>query len=147
MGNFVFNVAKGSVAYYASLPASNDALIVVPLEQDNLEDDNILIDMDNLGQILSGSTNEQTTMGRKTAVNVTVTVNDTDNCKNLDMDNIVWTAANGNPVRALLICYDPDTTASSDSSIIPLAKYDFNVTPSTGDVTLVVPTVGFMRAM
>lgn len=146
MSDFVFNVAKGSVAHYCSLPASDDALIIVLLEQDGLADDSDMIDLDTLAQVLSTS-NEQTTMGRKTASGVTVTVNDTDNCKNLDMDNQVWAAASGDPVRALLVCYDPDTTTGDDTSVIPIAKYDFSVDPTGGDVTLVVPTVGFLRAI
>lgn len=146
MSDFVFNVAKGSVAHYCSLPEPDDALIIVLLEQDGLASDSDMIDLDTLAQVLSTST-EQTTMGRKTASGVTVTVNDTDNCKNLDMDNQEWTAAAGNPVRALLVCYDPDTTTGDDTSVIPIAKYDFSVDPTGGDVTLVVPTVGFLRAI
>lgn len=146
MSDFVFNAVKGEIAYYCSLPAANDALILVLLEQDGLASDADMMDLDTLAQVLATSV-EQTTMGRKTASGVTVTVNDTDNCKNLDMDNQVWTAAAGNPVRALLVCYDPDTTTGDDTSIIPIAKYDFVVDPTGGDVTLVVPTVGFLRAI
>jgi hypothetical protein len=135
MANFVFNQAKGRFAYYSTLPAVNDALIVVVLEAAGLEADATLKDHDNLALLLAGTSNEQTTMGRKTAVNVTVTVDDVLNLVDVDQDDVTWTAATGNPTGALLVCYDPDTTGGTDADIIPLTKHDFTVTPDGSDVT------------
>ena len=146
MADFVFNSVKGEIARYCSLPETNDAIIIVLLEQAGLASDATMKDLDTLAQVLSSST-EQTTMGRKTATNVTVTVDDSNDYRMLDMDNLVWTAATGNAVSALLVCYDPDTTGGDDTTIIPIAKYDFIVTPSGGDVTMIVPTNGFLRAV
>jgi hypothetical protein len=134
VASFVFNIAKGRFAYYATLPAANDALIVVLLETAGLEADATLKDYDNLALLLAGTSNEQTTMGRKTASGVTVTVDDTLNLVDVDQADITWTAATGNAVSALLVCYDPDTTGGTDADLIPLTKQDFVITPDGTDV-------------
>jgi hypothetical protein len=142
----VLNIAKGRFVHYGTLPLTNDAVIVVPLESAGLEADSVLIDYDNLAVLLAASNNEQTTMGRKTATNVTVTVDDTNNLAFVDMDDITWTGATGNQVGALLVCYDPDTTGGTDTDIIVMTKHDFVVTPNSGDITGQVAVGGFARA-
>lgn len=146
MANIVLNIAKGRFVHYGTLPAANDAIIVVPLEASGLETDAVLIDYDNLAALLAGTTNEQTTMGRKTATGVTVTVDDTNNWAFVDMSDITWTAATGNAVGALLVCYDPDTTGGTDADIIVMTKHDFVITPNGGDITGQVAATGFGRA-
>lgn len=146
MADIQFNIAKGKLAYYAGLPATNDALIAVPLETTGLEADATLRDYDNLSLLLAGTSNEQTTMGRKTLAGVTVTVDDTNDRVDIDFTDPVWTAATGNACSALLICYDPDTTGGTDADIVPLTKHDFVVTPNGTDITGVVATAGFFRA-
>jgi hypothetical protein len=138
MANIVFNIALGWVSYYASLPAANDALIIVPLETSGLEADSVLRDYDDLAAILGAANNEQTTMGRKTVTSVTSAVDDTNNRWNIDIADQTWTAATGNAISALLICYDPDTTGGTDSSIIPLTKHDFVISPDGSDVSATV---------
>jgi len=142
----VFNIAKGKVAYYAGLPAANDAIIAIPLETSGLESDATLQDYDNVSALLAGATNEQSTMGRKTAASVTVTVDDTNNRVDVDCADITWTAATGNAVSRLLFCYDPDTTGGSDTDLIPLVVDDFVATPAGGDITYQVAASGFFRA-
>ncbi|WUI02094.1 hypothetical protein OHR68_09890 [Spirillospora sp. NBC_00431] len=144
MANIVFNIALGKVKYYAELPAANDALIVVPIETTGIVTDATMRDYDNLSLLLAGASNEQTTMGRKTLANVTVTVDDTNDRVALDCDDVVWLAASGNAVSALVICYDPDTTGGTDSDIVPLSKHDFAITPDGSDVTATV--ADFLRA-
>lgn len=146
MANVTFNVAKGRVPYYASLPGTNDALIAVPLEAAGLASDATLIDYADLATLLGGTSNPQTIMGRKTLAAVTATVNNTDNRVEVDAADIVWSAASGPAVGALLICYDPDTTAGDDTSIIPLVKLDFSVTPAGANITAVFPANGFFWA-
>lgn len=141
---FTFNVALGRVAHYASLPATNDALIAVPLEATGLVGDSTMRDYDTLDAILAGASNEQTTMGRKTLGSVTVTVDDTNDRVAIDCADITWTAATGNPVGALLICYDPDTTTGTDTDLIPLTKHDLSMTPDGSNYTLTV--ADFYRA-
>jgi hypothetical protein len=70
MANIVFNIAKGRVVEYYNRVKGNDpansALIIMPLETSGLEADSVLIDKDDFAALVSGATNEQTTMGRKT---------------------------------------------------------------------------------
>jgi len=98
MADLVFNIAKGKVAYYAGLPAAADALIAIPLETSGLETDAVLRDKDTFADVVAGTTNEQTTMGRKTLASVTVTVDDTNDRVDVDAADITWTAATGNAV-------------------------------------------------
>lgn len=146
MADFTFNIAKGFEAWYASLPGANDALVVVVLEAAGLEADATLKDHDNLQALLAGTSNEQTTMGRKVITTVTSTIDDTNDWRDIDITvDPVWTGALGNIVGALLVCYDPDTTSGTDAEIIPITKHDFVVTPNGGDITALVPTGGFLR--
>lgn len=146
MADLVFNVAKGRVAHYAALTGTNDALVAVPLEASGIVSDATMKDYDTLDAILAGASNEQVTMGRKTLASVAVAINDTDDRVEIDCANITWTAATGNAVGALVICYDPDTTVGTDVDLIPLVKLDFIYTPSGVDVTAVVAAGGFCQA-
>ncbi|MET7429620.1 hypothetical protein ABZT16_11560 [Streptomyces flaveolus] len=138
MANIVFNVALGRLAYYASLPAANDALVLVPLEASGLEADAVLRDKDTLADVVAGSTNEQTTVGRKTLSGVTVAVDDTNDRVALDAADVTWTTPTGNPVGAVVICYDPDTTGGTDADLIPLTKHDLTWTPDGNNFTLTI---------
>lgn len=146
MADLVFNIAKGMVKYYASLPGTNDALIAVPLETSGLVGDSTMKDYDTLDAILAGASNEQTTMGRKTLAGVTNTVDDTNDWLDTDATDFVWTAPTGNAISAIVICYDPDTTGGTDADLIPLTKHDFVVDPDGLDITAVIATGGFYRA-
>jgi len=147
MANLVLNISKGRIAWFAGLTGgANDALIIVPLESAGLVSDATMTDYDTLSDILAGATNEQTTIGRKTAASVTVTVDDTNDRVDIDMADVTWTAATGNALGALVICYDPDTTGGTDADLIPMTKHDFVVTPNGGDITGQVATTGFARA-
>jgi len=117
---------------------ANSALIIVPIETSGLETDAVLIDKDDLAAVLAGTTNEQTTMGRKTltdadlaAVPAPDDTNDRDECS---LPTFTYAAATGNPISKFLVCYDSDTTSGTDSSIIPLTMFDFPVTPSGLDI-------------
>ncbi|MFC8432252.1 hypothetical protein [Streptomyces sp. NPDC057253] len=138
MANIVFNIALGRLAYYTSLPATNDALIMVPIETSGIVSDATMRDYDDLNALLAGASNEQTTMGRKTLSSVTATVDDTNDRVNLDCADVTWTAATGNAISAVVICYDPDTTGGTDADLIPLTKHDVTMTPDGSDFTLTI---------
>lgn len=146
MADFVFNIAKGKVKYYAELGASADAIIIVPIETSGIEADSVLKDYDNLSALLAAANNEQTTMGRKTGASVSINVDDTNERLDIDIADITWTAATGNAISKLLFCYDDDTGAGTDTSIIPLTAHDFSVTPDGSDITAQIATAGFFRA-
>jgi Flp pilus assembly protein TadG len=138
VANIVFNIALGKVKYYAELPAANDGLIAVPIETTGIVSDATMRDYADLSTLLAGASNEQTTMGRKTLASVTVTVDNTNDRVSVDCADITWTAATGNAISAIVICYDPDTTTGTDSDLIPLVKCDFPITPDGSDVTATV---------
>lgn len=144
MADIVFNIALGKIAYYASLPAANDALIAVPIETTGIVSDATMRDYDDLNALLAGASNEQSTMGRKTLASVTVTVDDTNDRVAVDCADITWTAASGNAISAIVICYDPDTTGGTDADIIPLTKHGFVSTPDGSDLTATI--TDFFRA-
>ncbi|HVK44243.1 MAG TPA: hypothetical protein VM429_05005 [Micropruina sp.] len=139
MANLVLNVALGYLKRYAEqVGTGNAALVLVPIETAGLETDSVLRDKDDLAAFLSGTTNEQTTMGRKTVTACTVTVDDTNDRLALDIADQTWTAAAGNPISKLLICFDPDTTTGTDSSIVPLTLHDLSLTPDGNNFTLTI---------
>jgi hypothetical protein len=73
-------------------------------------------------------------MGRKAMTGVTVTRDNTANTVSIDADDVSWSGASGNQIGAMVMCYDPDTTAGTDSDLVPLAKWDFVSSPSGGTV-------------
>lgn len=151
MADFVFNIAKGKVKYYAELPAANDALRVVLLKNTGLETDSTLRDYDNLSALLAGSSDEAdfTNYSRKTLAGIALTVDDTNDRLDVDADDITWTSAGGaanNTLGKLLICYDDDTTGGNDTNIIPLTAHDFVVTTDGSDLIGQVAVGGWFRA-
>lgn len=139
MANIVPNIALGrSKAFADSIGTANAALIVIPIETSGLEADSVLRDKADLAAFLVGSTNEQTTMGRKTITSVTGAVDNTNDRYAVDCADITWTAATGNPISKLLFAYDNDTTTGTDSNIVPWVLVDFVITPDGSDVTATI---------
>lgn len=142
MANIVFNIAKGRGVEFYNRVKSNDpansAFILVPIETAGLESDATLIDKDDLAAVLSGTTNEQTTMGRKTLTDADLAAlpapDDANDRYDVSLPTVTWTAATGNAISKILVCYDSDTTAGTDSNIIPVSLFDFAQTPSGSDI-------------
>lgn len=151
MTDFAFNIAKGKIKYYAELPGANDALIVVLLKAAGLEADPTLRDHDDLAALLAGTSDECdfTNYARKVVGAVALTVDDANDRLDIDSADFTWALAGGavnNLTGKLLICYDPDTTGGTDSSIVPLCAYDWGVQTSGADITAQVAAAGFFRA-
>jgi hypothetical protein len=142
--NLVFNTALGRIAYLATLPGASDSIIAVPLELTGLVDDSVMRDYADLATLLAGASNEQTTMGRLTAANVSTAVDNTNDRVGADCDDLTWTAATGNAVAAVVMCYVPSSGAS-DSAIIPMTKHYWPMTPDSSD--LVAPVADFWRSV
>lgn len=138
---YIENVKLGSPA--------NSRLLAVPLEATGLVADDTLRDYDNLSLLLAGASNEQTTMNRKTIAAASITAvaeDDTNNRLDLDIADITWTAATGNPTGKLVICYIPDgVTPGADTTAIPILAYDFAETPTGSDIVAQVNVVGLVR--
>ena len=152
MASIVFNIAKGRVKELYNRVKSNDpansALILIPIETSGLEADATLIDADTVAAVLAGTTNEQTTMGRKTltdsdlaALSAPDDANDRNEC---DLPTVTWAAATGNAISKILVAYDSDTTGGSDTNLVPLTLFDFPQTPSGADIQMTGAT--FYRA-
>lgn len=125
-GPFVFNIAKGGVNYYARIPLTNDALVLVLLKNSGLESDATLQDYDTLSAILAGANDECDFTGysRRTLAGVTVTPSDTPNTQSADAtDPSGWTASGASQLAgAAIVCYDPDTTGGTDADLVPLVQ-------------------------
>lgn len=144
--DLVFNIAKGKVTYYAGLPAAADALILVPIETTSIETDATLKDYDDLAALIAGTSNEQTTIGRKTISSATITVDDTNDRVDIDIADQAYVAPTGNAVGKFLVCYDGDTGAGTDSNITPLTAHAVSWTPDGNDANIVINASGFFRA-
>lgn len=146
MSDFVFNIAKGRWGELCKLGAASDALIAVPIETTGIESDATLKDYADLGSLLAAANNEQTTLGRKTLASVTSAVDNTGDKWAADAADPTWTGATGNAISKLLVCYDADTGAGTDSDIVPLFAYDCVMTPDGSDFTFVFNAAGLATA-
>ncbi len=144
MANIVFNQAKGRVVELYNRVKSNDpansALILVPIETTGLEADATLIDVDTLTALLAGTTNEQTTMGRKVPTDADLAAlpapDDANDRYDVSLPTVTWTAATGNAISKIAVCYDSDTTTGTDANIIPLTMFDFSLVPDGSDIQM-----------
>lgn len=143
-GPFVFNIAKGGVAYYAQLPLANDALILVLLKSAGLESDATLQDYDNLSVLLAATNDECDFAGytRRTLTGITITPDDTGNTNVVDAaDPATYTnTGTSQTAGAAIICYDNDTTTGTDTSLVPLVQLMTGTIPFD---TNVVNTLSF----
>ena len=152
MADGVFNIMKGKVGYYCTLPATNDALVIVLLKASGLETDDVLNNYDDLLALLAAANDEADFTNyspRKTITSTTPTVDDTNNRLDVTMSNLVWTSAGGatnNSLGKLLVCYDPDTTTGTDSTVVPMTYHDFVATTDGTDLTASITAPGFYRA-
>lgn len=147
MGALVPNIAKGKFAYYAGLPAANDAILWVLLKASGLEADATLRDYATLSAVLAASNDEETATGysRQTATSVTVTVDNANDRVDVDCADPSFTTTTALAAGKIVAVYDPDTTTGTDADLIPLFYDDF-VVAMTGTVTYQVASSGFARA-
>jgi hypothetical protein len=152
MADFVFNIAKGSIAELVRRVVNNDpansAIIVVPVNR-GAATDATLKDLDTLSAVLAAVT-ERNGSGweRKTLTNADLSapvVDDTSDWITSDLPNLSWTPTNAtHTVTDLVVCYDADTGAGTESDIVPLTMHTFTVTPASAPVSALV--AGFHRA-
>lgn len=156
MADFVFNIAKGRVAELYNRVDSNDpansALVVVVINA-GAATDATLMDYDTLAAIEADANAAEVTntgYARKVLTDadlVAFAPDDTNNRVDLDFPDQTWTSVqSGSNWTDALVCFDNDTTAGTDASIVPMTCHDFAVTPSGSDITLQVAAAGFYRA-
>src|SRR3990172_8253902 len=146
MANFVFNIGKGRVVELYNRAENNDptnsALILVPLSASGTEAQGQ--DLDDLAAVEADANFAERTTGgwvRKTLESAQLAAlpapDDTNNRYDVSVPSVTWTApAAGNNTTGLLVCYDSDTTAGTDSNILPVTHHDFVVTTDGNDVVL-----------
>lgn len=155
MANLVLNIGLGRVAELYNRVDTNDpansALVIVAIDA-GADTDATIRDRDDLSTLLAGTSNEVTNSGyaRKVLTDADILAfapDDANDRVDLDIPDQTWTGIGaGTAWTDLLICYDNDTTAGTDSNIIPLTLHDFAVTPDGSDITAQIAAAGFFRA-
>jgi len=155
MADFAFNISKGRAAELYNRVDLNDpansALIIVVIDA-NGDTDATMKDRDDLSALLGGTANEVTNTNyvRKTLTDADITAfapDDTNDRVDLVIPDQTFAAiAAGTAWTDVLVCYDPDTTGGTDTTIVPISCHDFAVTPDGSDIIMDVPTAGFYRA-
>lgn len=148
MANIIFNRAKGRWAEWAERVNANDptnsVIGISAIDTTGLEADSVLIDKDDHAAVVVGTTNEATNSGyaRKSldqAGGITITYDDTNDRVDVDYPDQTWTAVGaGNAWSKLLFWYDSDSTAGTDSAILPISLHDFAITPDGSDITATI---------
>jgi len=151
MAAIIPNIAKGKVAYYGGLPATNDAIVWVLLKTAGLVSDATLLDYASLSAMLAGASDEADFTGYARvshASSGSVTVDNTNDWTLVDdTTDPVWSPTTAQAVAKIVACYDPDTAGGTDADLIPLFADDFAfTTPTSGTITYQVASGGFYKA-
>lgn len=154
-GNFVCRSGLGQARYYASLPGASDALILLFLQPVSQQDDDVLRDYDTVAAVLGGGNKECTAPGyvRKSITSgTTSTPDNTNNRVDVDVPDTTWTALGAmtgtnskQDQAAVLICYQPNTSTGSDSTLLVLSKHYYPFVADGSDRIVPFPN-GFYRA-
>ena len=154
MADFTFNIAKGRIVEFYNRVESDDpaasALILIPLSASGTEaqgqdlDDLAAVEADaNFAEITTGGWSRKTLT--QTELAALPAPDDTNNRYGVQVPSVTWTSvAVGNNTTGLLVCYDSNTGAGTDSNIIPLTHHTFTVTTDGNNVVLNVGD--FIRA-
>lgn len=149
----VFNIALGNLKNYASqVGVGNAAFIMLLLKSTGLEADSALLDHDNISVLLAATNDECdfTNYARKTISSVVgITVDDTNNRVDVDIADQTWTSAGGasnNTIGAVVLAFDPDTTSGTDTTLVPVAKWECGTTTDGTNFTAVVNAAGAVRS-
>ena len=147
MADFTFNVKKGFIAALWERVDTNDpansAGILVPLSASGTEAQGqdlatlAAVEADaNFAEITTNNWSRKTLSDAELAA-TDYAVDNGNNRVNVKVPSVTWTAptAGGN-TTGLLVCYDSDTTAGTDSNIVPLTHHTFTVTGDGNDVVL-----------
>lgn len=153
-GSVVCRQGLGTVRYYAGLLAANDAIVLIMLQAGH-EDDSTLRDHDTVSQVLAVTANKEPTTAnytRKTiASGATVTADDVNNRIDVALPTQTWaslgamTGTNSQQqIAAVLVCYQPNTTTGTDSTLLVLSKHYYPFVADGSDRQVTIPD--FYRA-
>lgn len=143
MSDFVFNIAKGSVAEMVRDSAANLGILLLKVA----EADATMKDYDTVAALLAGTPDEAdfTDYARKTGLTGTITVDDTNDRVDVDVPDQTWSGAGGasnNTLTDLVFFYQ---NAAADASRVPCTNHDFAVTTDDSDLSAQVNAAGFIR--
>lgn len=155
MSDFVFNIAKGRAVEFHNRVKLGDPstarLFLCPVSVAAVTDATIG-DCDDFAAVITAGVTERTTNGwvRKTiaAADLTAaTPDDTNDRFDVDMLDLTWTAVAlaGGVVTDLILCYS-SVTSPTTSQMVPIAQYDFPLTPDGSDIVAQVNPSGYFRA-
>jgi len=145
----------GAARYYSTLPAANDALVMVFLRSGH-QDDDTLRDYDYLSQLLNGSGNKECSAANYVRKQITsgasITPDNTNNRVDVGLPTTTWTslgAMTGTNAQqeqaALLVCYQANVSTGTDSTLQVLTKHYYPFVADGSDRIVPFPS-GFYRA-
>jgi hypothetical protein len=155
MANLVMNIALGRVAELYNRVDTNDGAnaVLLVIAFNTSATDATIKDLDTVAAIeADANTAEVTNSGyaRKTLTDadlVAFAPDDANDRVDLDIPDQTWTSvAAGSTWTDLCIAYDADSTAGTDSNVVPMTWHDFAVTPSGTDIVAQIAAAGFYRA-
>lgn len=153
-GSVVCRQGLGTVRYYATLPQTNDAIVLVILQAGH-QDDDILRDYDYLSQVLANTANKECTAAnyvRKPITSgATITPDNANNRVDVALPTQTWTqlgAMSGSnsqqQIAAILVCYQANTSTGTDSTLQVLSKHYYPFVADGSDRQVTIPN--FYRA-
>lgn len=153
MADFAFNIAKGRVVELHNRVKNGDPaaarLYLIPVAVAAVSDATIK-DLDDFAAIITAGVSELSTNGwnRKTIAAADLTTaaqDDTNDWFSVDTIDQTWTAVTSGTSTDLILCYAP-TAAPANSALLPLAQYDFAITPDGSDVIAQINAGGYYKA-
>jgi hypothetical protein len=158
MADFIFNTAKGKFNEWGARVIANDptnSVFLIELINAGAMTDATARDYATFAAIEGDANAAELTSGgnanyaRKTISDsvgsLTVTIDNTNDRTDLDVADQTWTALGaGTAITDVVFGYDSDSTAGTDSNVVPLSQHDFAITPDGSDVTATIAV--FARA-
>lgn len=144
MADFVFDAAKAKAAMWAAdVNLATGSMEVILLEAAGLEADSVLVKKLTMTNVFSGTTNEQTTMGRRLVSGAGSMYIHDDTVTNHTFVGFVssgfeYLLANGNLIGAVVIAYRQSGAGSGDSVLRPVVKLDLPMDPGPGTNRVVI---------
>jgi hypothetical protein len=153
MADVIFNIAKGRWGQWIQNVEDNSpvAAVLRLFAIVSTDTDDAIRDTDSITALIAlGNTAEATNTNYANLVldetDITITVDDTNNRLDIDLTDQVWSnIVAGDNWTHVILAYDDDGT-DTDTNTIPIASYDFVVTPNGGDITAEIDVAGALRA-
>lgn len=156
MSDLICNIAKGRIAELHNRVANNDpansaflwvALVVSGDQDDAIRDADTLAAVEALANVAEATNAGYSRQTWDDGDLSAVSPDDSNNRQDADGPDVTFSSVSaGDNWTDLLLCYDSDTTGGTDADIIPLALFDFAVTPDGSDIIAQLNASGYFRA-